>query len=206
MDESSFTGSGKGRAATVNRFGGLLVGEPLFQEHRLNSYAGFHENASGLQPRKDRSMTEKQARKSSDRARSQKMTDGSTPAERYAIRRHLEGSRECVSQMEEAAAGDSPMAIATAGCALRQHLRELWRLRKAREDEWAEVLNFLQTALSREPFEKLTVEQCKIVGRVIEDHLALGAVSDDQPTNVRQLLREAGFDPWKGISQPEVGT
>jgi hypothetical protein len=104
--------------------------------------------------------------------------------------------------MTEAATTSDPLKLADAGLSLRKRLQELWRLRKAREDEWAEVLNFLQSALSG-AFERFTVVQCNAVARVIEDHLAQGAVDDDQPSKVRRMLREAGLDPWRAISQPE---
>jgi hypothetical protein len=105
----------------------------------------------------------------------------------------------------EATVGD-PMALADAMSGLQASLRELWRLRKAREDEWADVLNFLQTALSGVVPEKLSVEQSQAVGRVIDEHLAAGVLTDDQPSEARRILRGAGLDPWRAISARPIFT
>jgi hypothetical protein len=79
---------------------------------------------------------------------------------------------------------------------LKEHLRQLWKLRKAREDEWGEVINLLQGVLANVVPENLTSGQAGAVLVAVRDHLAMGTVADHQPRQVRTALRDAGLDPW----------
>src|SRR5262245_59112140 len=100
---------------------------------RRNNWVKSHRVEYTSEGRSDKDRTlEKKASKRSPKGRSKAMSDSSTPAERYAIRRHLTGAQQCVAHMTEAATTSDPLKLADAGLSLRKRLRELWRLRKAR--------------------------------------------------------------------------
>lgn len=104
--------------------------------------------------------------------------------------------------MKEGAAQGKSVETAVCGAAILDDLHELWRLRRVREAEWGEIVNFLQAALAKEPFERFTVGTCDSVLKVVLEYLAGGAVDRDDVRSARQVLKEAGLDPWKAISSP----
>jgi len=85
--------------------------------------------------------------------------------------------------------------------ALKRALGDLWQCRKfMADDDWSETLNYLQSAVALH--EKLTPAQCRIVAKIITDHLGYSREGD--PTTVRWLLRQSELNPWAGISQREA--
>ena len=127
------------------------------------------------------------------------LSDSSTYQERYAIKRHLANAKyEAGHLLLHAEAGD-PLSMALAAQQLKTHLRELWRLRKAKEDEWGEIVNMLQCAFRQVTPELLTLVQARAVRTVVRDHLALGTVDSFQPRRVREILDDADFDAWAGF-------
>ena len=102
--------------------------------------------------------------------------------------------------MEVFAKAADLIELSNAGFRLAHLLADLWELRDEREDDWSDLLNVLQAALAKEEFERFSPNQCYAIGVVISDHLAAGAVDIDDIERSIKLLREAGLDPWKGIS------
>ena len=89
-----------------------------------------------------------------------------------------------------------PTAIA--GLDFRATLRSLWRLRKARSDDWATIVNKLQMATSNTEFELFTLDMAAAVRMVIQTHLRPDADNDDVRAST-VLLERAGLRPWKCI-------
>jgi len=123
-------------------------------------------------------------------------------ARRDAIRRGLLKAKDTAESMEIYAKNEDQMELSLAGFKLREVLDDLWKLRFEREDDWGDLLNILQGALTQEEFEIFSSEQCYAIHTVIADHLGSGAVGIDDIEETVKLLRKAGFDPWKGISGP----
>jgi len=103
--------------------------------------------------------------------------------------------------MEEAAKSNDFMELSIAGITLMDNLHDLWKLRKVREEEWQAILNFLQSALVQEEFEKYTLNQCVVIRKTIENYLSKGSVNDTEIERAVTILREGGFDPFRGISK-----
>ncbi len=120
--------------------------------------------------------------------------------DRYALREHLARTKDLAARLIDSCGRAEPMEQAIAGSELSDELQALWSLRGVREEEWAEVLNFLQSALAQEEFERFRASQCEAVRRVVVDHLAGGAVDPEDVIHVRMILRETGLDPWKAVS------
>jgi len=121
-------------------------------------------------------------------------------AGRYAIRKYVDDARQESLRMELAARQGDVMALACAGIALMGCLQELWAMRNVREEEWRSVVNFLQAALTKEEFERLSTEQCKTVHAIIVNYLGGGLLRDEDVLKARMMLRKAGLDPWKAMS------
>lgn len=204
MDDSGTSG-GQRTASALHRVAGLFEWNAAGRDDRLKGYASYVEASADQRAQGDRDFVKKPARQKAVQQRLVTMADASTPQERYALNRYLAWAKEAASRMVAAAGVADGLELMEAGAELHDHLRGLWRLRKAREDEWAEVLNFVQSALAGEAVDSFTVEQCLLLKKIVFDHLALGVVDEDQPFRVRRLLREAGLDPWKGISQRCTG-
>src|SRR5206468_6403607 len=124
---------------------------------------------------------------------------GILPSQRYAVNRLLAKAKQAATAMHEAALRAEPVQVAVSGCALFDQLRALWRLRHVREAAWKSLLNFLESAISKEEFERFTPDQCTAVIKVV-DLLAGGAVDGEEVKRARLILRRAGLDPWKGLS------
>jgi len=126
-------------------------------------------------------------------------SDASTYQERYAINRHLANAEQEANRLLEFATAEDSISLSLSAQQLKTHLRELWRLRKAREDEWAEVVNILQGAFRHAIPESISPAQAKVIYSIIRDHLALGYVDNTQPKRVRAMLDAADLDPWGAI-------
>jgi hypothetical protein len=121
-------------------------------------------------------------------------------ADRYALRQHLARAKDLAVRLADVCRGGDPIDRAILGSELSDELQALWKIRGVREEEWAEVLNFLQSALAQEEFERFQSSHGEAVRQVIMDHLAGGAVDPEDVVRVRMILRQAGLDPWKAIS------
>ncbi len=120
--------------------------------------------------------------------------------QRSAVRQHLRRAKELATQFVDTCRQGDVLELAVLGFALTDELNALWANRSVREEEWAETLNFLQSAIAREEFERFTLAQCEAVQTVIVDHLCGGLVDPEDVTRVRLMLRVCGLDPWKAIS------
>ena len=120
--------------------------------------------------------------------------------DRYALRQHLARAKELVARFVDICRRDDPMEQAIVGSELSDELQALWNVRRVREEAWAQVLNFLQSALAQEEFERFQSSYCTAVQKVVVDYLAGGGVDPEAVVRVRMILREVGLDPWKGVS------
>lgn len=112
----------------------------------------------------------------------------------------LNKAKSLASEMESYARSGELMDLSNCGFSLIYTLDDLWALRENRESDWKDLLNLLQGALAKEEFERYSVEQCIAVRKVITEHLADGYIEIDDLERSIRLLRNAGLDPWKGIS------
>lgn len=101
----------------------------------------------------------------------------------------------------EAAADSDPMSAAIAGLELRDRVRELWKLRHVRGDDWATVVNKLQVAIMGANFEEFTRDMANAVRMVVESHLGPDADNDDVRASTLLLSRN-GLDAWKALAPP----
>ncbi len=92
------------------------------------------------------------------------------------------------------------MELSNAGFNLLNALEELWSLRANREPNWRDLINLLQGALAGEPFETYDTVKCVAINEIVSDHLRPWTIEDDDIRSSISILRQAGLDPWKGIS------
>jgi hypothetical protein len=125
-----------------------------------------------------------------------------TSADRHAIVEHL---RDALSQAKamELSAGSDLEATAIAGLDFRASLRNLWRLRKARSDDWATIVNKLQMATSNTEFELFTLDMAAAVRMVVQTHLRPDVDNDDVRAST-VLLERAGLRPWKCVMDEQA--
>jgi hypothetical protein len=107
--------------------------------------------------------------------------------------------------MVEAAQAADPIELANAVTDLNFLLDDLWKLREAREPDWAGALNFLQGVLKKADFEAFTPEQCKAIQEVVTNYVGPATVNLDDVEACIEALRGAGFDPWRPISGDAKG-
>lgn len=83
-------------------------------------------------------------------------------------------------------------------------LEDLWKNRDNREDNWGDLLNILQIVLAQVEFEQLSVAQKLSIKKVTKDYLCKPEILDPYIDEALEVLSDAGFDPWVGISgEPE---
>ena len=128
----------------------------------------------------------------------------SRPSRRDAIRRALASAKNEGERMEAFALNEEFVDLSLSGFQLLEKLQELWTLRFERDSDFGDLLNMLQGALLQEEFERFSPEQCTAIRTILVDHLGSGPVDSDDIERSIRLLREAGFDPWKGISGSEL--
>ena len=121
--------------------------------------------------------------------------------DQYAVLGHLRNAESAARSMLEAAEERNPMDVAVFGMELKNELRALWRLSHVRGDEWAGMLNFLQSSLARLELESFTPDQCRAVRDVISRYLTQSSVTDDDVYEANRALKAVGFDPWRGLSR-----
>lgn len=119
---------------------------------------------------------------------------------RYNIRQNAEKARAATSRLESAAREQDFMEATSAGGVLTDALGQLWQLRNYREPEFAEIINMLQLALAKVNFESLVPEQISALVTLLDDCVLAGATDESEVRQARYLLRDGGFDPWRGLS------
>jgi hypothetical protein len=131
-------------------------------------------------------------------------TDESDLAKRDAICRGVCRAVDGARQMLSAAEARELMDLSNAGFELVKTLESLWQLRGAREENWGDLLNIVQTMLAKVDFETFTRDQCEAILDVLSDYPKRWTVEDDDIEATIERLREGGFDPWRAISgEPE---
>lgn len=118
----------------------------------------------------------------------------------YAIGRLLNKAERLARDMELYSQNSELIDLSNSGFSLTHTLDDLWALRSEREADWGDLLNLLQGAIAKEEFERFSAQQCAAIRKTITDHLAGGYVEIDDIERSIRLLRDAGLDPWKGIS------
>jgi hypothetical protein len=92
------------------------------------------------------------------------------------------------------------MEATNAGIELENGLSAAWANRNSRESEFQEVLNVLQIAVRNCDYESLSQQACLAIAAVVNDHLRSGLVEAGQVREARKLLKEGGFNAWRGLS------
>lgn len=95
---------------------------------------------------------------------------------------------------------------AMAGATLCDMLDDMWQHRHAREDDWIELLNALQIVLRGEIFETMSVSKKDALVTLFTDTLVARTISRADVERGAQLLLDAGFDLWRGLSVETVET
>jgi hypothetical protein len=204
MSDQGPTSARNGSSIQVKSAVDLAQGSASTSEQGLGGFFLAQQDASMATARRIGPFTGRpQKRGKAAKRAGTSLSDSSTYQARYAIGRYLEqAEREAKRLVELAEASDSP-GLALGVEQLTETLRHLWKLRKAREDEWAEVVNVLQGVLNQVVAEQTTAAQATALFSVIRNHLAMGTVADHQPKQVRAILREAGLDPWAPLQLQE---
>ena len=114
--------------------------------------------------------------------------------------RHLSAAVKLSEQLEEYADAGDVIELSNIGFELRNVLSNLWDLRGEREDDWGDLLNLLQIALTQEEFERFSPKQCRAISVLVRDHLGSGVADREDVEHAIAILETVGFDPWKGIS------
>ena len=130
-------------------------------------------------------------------------TSTQSASARYNIRRWASHAKDTAITLQNAARDEDFMEATSAGVELTDTLSQLWRLRDGREEEFAEIVNMLQLALAKIDFESITVEQCGHLVEIVEKCLLSGLVDETEVRLTRTLLRDAGLNPWRGLSLRE---
>jgi hypothetical protein len=112
-------------------------------------------------------------------------------------------AKEAAMRLKNSASDSDFMDATGAGVELTDALNHLWQLRKCRESEFAEIVNMLQLALAKMSFELLTSDQCAAIVKFLNECLLAGATDESDVRQARSLLRDAGFNPFRGLSMHE---
>lgn len=128
--------------------------------------------------------------------RSDKKSPSNSPENRYFLNHLQRQASRKAAAMEEAARRGDPQDVALAGMEIIGVLREMWKLRNLRSDEWGMVLNYLQAALAAEVLEDFDATRSQAIRSIIERHLG-PATNQDDVDSCLSLLEEVGLDPLK---------
>lgn len=79
-------------------------------------------------------------------------------------------------------------------------LEDLWENRNLREDNWGDLLNILQAVLAQVEFEQLSNSQKSSIKQVVSEYLCKAEVTNTDFEETLEVLSDAGFNPWCGIS------
>lgn len=126
-----------------------------------------------------------------------------TAAQLYSLAASVAQAKRDARRMAESAGQDDPVEVARAGMALFDDLRNLWKARTLREDEWATVVTFLQGVLHRNHFERLSATQCAAIRAIVDAYVAGGGVRDSDIQNVTRMLRRVRLDPYEPLAVAE---
>ncbi len=124
------------------------------------------------------------------------------PETRDEIRRKQNTAKEIVLAMEASASANDLLDLSNNGVLLEDVLAILWQNREIQSQNWKDLLNVLQVILGQEEFEKFTKDKCIAVRKVVSDHLCIERVEEEDIERSIELLVEAGFDPWRAVSEP----
>jgi hypothetical protein len=192
---------------SVTRIGGAGRGNHLTKNTDTQpipsaAYAPY-DQVSGETERFSVAPTARQPQSQIDQRKKSKAKPEPDLAQRDAIRRNVDRAIDQAGQMLAAAASGDMMEVSNAGFQLTETLQSLWALRGAREENWGDLLDLLQTMLAKVEFESLTSMQCEAIRDVLTSYLKPWTVEDDDVQSSIRRLRGAGFDPWRGISGPQ---
>ena len=185
--ESGYSGSG------MNTF----VSNTTVQASRLRNYTTRYEKSGGPSIEGNIAGTE-QHKGSLSREPS-----SSRSSARYNILRWTEQARKAAFRLSEANSLDDFMEARHAGHLLTDSLARIWSFRDVREEEFTEIVNILQIALKELPFETIQPAICSAVEQIIDECLLSGSVDETQVRKARELMREVGLDPFRGLTLRE---
>ncbi len=95
---------------------------------------------------------------------------------------------------------EGPIEQANLAFTFKGCLEDLWEHRRLREDNWGDLLNILQAVLAQVEFEQLSCSQKLGIKKVVSEYLCKAGVTDADSEEALDVLSDAGFDPWRGIS------
>lgn len=133
----------------------------------------------------------------------QRLRPRPTSADRFRLHEVLANVLQQARTLENASSTGDILTAADAGIDLRASLRELWRLRAARSDEWATIVSKLQIVTSNVEFEFFTQEMAMAVRLVIQDYLSAHADNDDVRA-ATVLLERNGLNSWKCLAPEDA--
>lgn len=113
------------------------------------------------------------------------------------VNRLMRKASEKVAQLVEA---EDLIEQANIAFSFKDCLEKLWQNRNNREDNWGDLLNIIQVVLAQVEFEQLSEMQKLSIKKVTNDYLCKPEILDSDIDYALEVLSEAGFDPWSGIS------
>lgn len=143
------------------------------------------------------------SRQGDSRRDARKHVSTNSASGRYSIRQWATNARVAASRLEDAAIEGDFMEATSAGGELLDALAHLWKLRNYRESEFAEIISMLQLALAKTQFESLVSDQCVALRTLLDDCVLAGATDESEVRLARSLLKQGGFDPWRGLALRE---
>lgn len=134
---------------------------------------------------------------------SRRTTPPETIKSNVAEREHLgRVLRDCREKAETLLDSTDPVDFALIGSSIQSHLQDLWNYRDMRGDDWTEILNVLQIMLTGQEFEILSREKRLAIFKILDECLLARTVSRTDVEHSLQILTDAGFDIWRGLSLP----
>ena len=121
-------------------------------------------------------------------------------ARRDLMYRSLDKAEAITESMVNHVKDDNSIELANKSFELQHILEDLWQIRSEREPDWVDLLSMIMVMMAQEDFDLFTLSKCKALQTIVQEHLKLALVDIHNLRECRKLLREAGFDPWKGIS------
>lgn len=115
--------------------------------------------------------------------------------------------RVAYSTVTNLVTAEDPIEQVNLAFAFKQCLKDLWKNRCLREDNWGDLLNILQAVLAQVEFKQLSDPQKSGIKKVVTEYLCKGEIADPDMGEALGILSNAGFNPWRGISgQPKKRT
>ena len=119
------------------------------------------------------------------------------------LERSLGRAKQLAADLLSACRRDDATGRCETGEKLTRELQLMWELRSARTDEWASVVNFLQSAVLPKEYERFGAGEAEAVLKVLEDELSRNTINPEAVIRANETLRRGGLDPWKAISMPD---